>query len=215
MTHTIIPAFSKIIYETKLTYSDNELNDMINYVSKLKYSSSIGYYTKEHKDKKELYTNASTTKSILEDNFFKDLKDNIMKKFNTFKNDIMYYTNNDFEITTSWVSKTKKDETSFYHNHHNCMYSGIFYLSAVDGTGDLSFENFDNYRFKLNPSIHNVYNSKELKFNVKNNTLLFFPSECHHRVLSHKSDKTRYSIAFNLIPKGKLGIEGEDSFLVL
>ena len=39
MTHTIIPAFSKIIYETKLTYSDNEA---VSYINTFGFAQKIG-----------------------------------------------------------------------------------------------------------------------------------------------------------------------------
>ena len=51
---------------------------------------------------------------------------------------------NDFEITTSWLTVSKKNEQSTFHNHNNCMYSGVFYLQTDENSGDIVFENFEN-----------------------------------------------------------------------
>ena len=95
------------------------------------------------------------------------------------------------------------------------MYSGIFYLRTTNNTGNLIIEDHNDVRFKLEPTLYNFYNAREFTFDVQNNSIIFFPSECHHRVLTHNSDITRYAIAFNLIPVGKIGIEGDDSFVNL
>ena len=92
------------------------------------------------------------------------------------------------------------------------LLNGEFVIVGIDMKGRINQKVFfDDKDRQTNQNIKEHVDN----LNSKNNTLIFFPSECHHRVLSHKSDKIRYAIAFNLIPKGKLGIEGEDSFLVL
>lgn len=213
--YNIIPAFSKVLYQSQLDYSENDLVDMVNFIEKSDYKSSIGYYVEKHKENQNNYYKSSVDKFILNTHFFKELKKKIVEEFNFFKNDILFYNNNDFKITTSWVSKTEKNQSSFFHNHHNCMYSGIFYLRTTNNTGNLIIEDHNDVRFKLEPTLYNFYNAREFTFDVQNNSIIFFPSECHHRVLTHNSDITRYAIAFNLIPVGKIGIEGDDSFVNL
>ena len=210
--YTIIPAFSKVFYQSQLDNNKNDLHNIIDHIEKYEYSSSIGYYVKNHKENENNYNFTSKNKFILENTFFKNLKNQIMNEFNFFKNTILNYNNITFKMTTSWISKTKKNQISFPHNHHNCMFSGIYYLKTASNTGGLSFENFNDVRYKIEPTNYNIYNAREFTFNVEDNSIIFFPSECHHKILNHNSDIIRYSIAFNFIPIGKIGIEGEDSY---
>jgi hypothetical protein len=46
---------------------------------------------------------------------------------------------NKFKITTSWISKTIKDQISMYHNHKNCMYSGVYYPDIKQRFGSFIF----------------------------------------------------------------------------
>ena len=67
------------------------------------------------------------------------------KEFYTFKNDVLKYTKNDFEITTSWISLSNKEQKSNLHNHKNCMYSGILYLQTNENSGDIMFDDLTNF----------------------------------------------------------------------
>jgi len=82
---------------------------------------------------------------VLDEERFKFLKDELMKEFYLFINEIMHYSNK-FEITTSWFTKTIKNESSAFHNHNNCMLSGILYLQTDENTGKIGFQNFNDYR---------------------------------------------------------------------
>ena len=35
---------------------------------------------------------------------------------------------------------------------------------------------------------------------------MIFPSEVHHKIAENESDTTRYSLAFNVIPTGLMGV---------
>ena len=104
---------------------------------------------------------------------------------------------------------------SEYHNHNNCMYSGLLYINTEENCGELSFEDFGVKRFSLIPSEHNVYNCINYNLVPKNKKLIFFPSELFHKILKNNSNITRYSIAFNLIPIGHIGDSSSDSYLPL
>lgn len=204
--------FSKVFYQTSLEYNKEQLDLWINHLQKEFTLSSYGYYVNDQKDNTELFSESSLRKDILEDKIFLNLKKNIMKEFNYFKNKYLQYVNNDFVITRSWISKVKKGQTSFYHNHNNCMFSGIYYLKTDNKSGFINFENFNDKRFFLKPNSYNKHNANDFTFSTHDNLLLFFPSECHHRILRHDSDFTRYSIAFNLMPTGELGGSKSDSY---
>ena len=55
------------------------------------------------------------------------------------------------------------------------------------------------------PLENNVYNSSQWVLNPKQNDLILFPSELNHQIKKSTIEETRYSIAFNVLPKGLLG----------
>ena len=149
---------------------------------------------------------------VLDEERFKFLKDELMKEFYLFINEIMHYSNK-FEITTSWFTKTIKNESSAFHNHNNCMLSGILYLQTDENTGKIGFQNFNDKRYKLVPDEHTVTNSDAIYYTPHDGLLLLFPSEVHHKVEKNESDIERYSLAFNLIPTGLIGQPLSDSHI--
>lgn len=208
----VLTLFSKIFYNTNLNLNHKELKNIVKTLDNIETTKSYtDNYTSSHISDLNSLTASSKRKNILDD--LPILKKMILNEFNLFKNNILKYTDNDFRITTSWISKSVKGQSSQYHNHNNCMYSGIFYVQTTENSGSISFENFENTRFSLEPSEYNLYNCREISISPKNNTLLFFPSEVHHKILINNSNITRYAIAFNLIPVGKIGKESSDSFL--
>jgi hypothetical protein len=60
--------------------------------------------------------------------------------------------------------------------------------------------------FLLNLKIKefNPFNSIEWSVNVKDNTLLLFPSQLYHGVAPNFSNNNRISIAFNTFVKGQI-----------
>ena len=156
-------------------------------------------------------TSIGSTHNVLDLKRFKKLKERLLQEFYYFKNEYLKYTTTDFCITTSWITKSAPGETSHIHNHRNCFYSGIFHLQVPPNSGEICFENYleTNY-IKLLASEYNIHNSSHYTMMPRNGTILFFPSMIHHRVLPNNSEEVRYSLAFNLMPKGKVG-EG-DSF---
>ena len=111
-----------------------------------------------------------------------------MQEFNNFKNDILKYHNNEFKMTTSWVSKTEPTKESEWHQHNNCMYSGIFYVDTKENSGDISFQTNENKRFQLIPTECNVYNSTSFTFKPVNGMVIFFESQLYHKIFKNNSD---------------------------
>ena len=140
----------------------------------------------------------------------KFLKDKLLEEFYLFSSDVMKYTN-EFEITTSWFTECKEGQSSKFHNHNNCILSGVFYLQTDENSGDIKFQSFDDNRCLIHKEKYNVFNSIEYGFKPSNGLLLIFPSELWHRIEENKSNITRYSLAFNLTPVGLVGYDSTDS----
>jgi uncharacterized protein (TIGR02466 family) len=207
MKHELYSLFPKLVYTNILEdIPDQQLYEIKNYLNNIQYH-------KIDNSNKNTYTSASKSNFIFKDEKLFSLKERIMTEFNFFKNNILKYENNDFIFTTSWIAKSEKNETSEYHNHNNCMYSGIFYVNTDENCGQLCFESFADKRFNLIPTEYNIYNCLNFNFKPKNKMIIFFPSELFHKILKNNSDIIRYSIAFNMIPVGNIGNINSDSFL--
>jgi len=161
-------------------------------------------YEKSGRDEPSSLSLASSNKYFLNQKSLLFLKENLEKDFNSFAKDVLKY-NNVFKITTSWITKTESKEVSQWHNHLNCLYSGILYLQTDKDTGKIVFNKFDTKGIYLEPTEWNNLNSNEMKILPKNKMLIYFPSEIYHKIEENKSNITRYSLAFNFMPTGKIG----------
>ena len=141
---------------------------------------------------------------------FKKLKSLIKEQINEFAKGVMKY-DADFEITTSWFTKTDKNESSQFHNHNNSFLSGVLYINVNPDSGSIVFEDFSDKRFLVRSTEYNEYNAQQYAINPQNGLILLFPSEVWHQVNTNKSDKTRYSLAFNVMPVGVFGDVTSDS----
>jgi len=203
----IFQMFSKVFYKSKI--EDLDYGKIINMID------SIEYHKNDVVNDLSVpnINDASIDKKLLNKPEFKFLKDRIVNEFYKFKNEYLRYENNHFKMTTSWVSKTPKGKSSNMHNHNNCVYSGILYLNVNENSGNISFEDMSNKRFRIIPVEYNHLNSTEIRFSPEIGTIIFFPSEIHHKVMDNNSDIIRYSLAFNFMPEGEIGFENGDSYV--
>jgi len=197
-----VPLFSKVFYMKHLDVDTNKITSMIdNHFENSGTNTSI--------DVNDI-TSVSISKSILELENFSDLKKQLTNELNNFFHNVMNYES-EFKITTSWFTKSQKSQSSNYHNHNNSMFSGILYLQTDENSGDISFEDFNNRRYKLNVKEYNIYNCTEYQIKPIDGLLILFPSEVHHKILKNNSNIVRHSLAFNIIPVGEIG--SDDSYL--
>lgn len=203
----IVPFFSKAIYSKVTNIATEEIVPLLD---------SFDYRKSGMQDITDLNdTNnlslSSISNKVLENEKLKPLKERLMKEFYLYAEGEMKYINK-FQITTSWLTKTHKGETSNLHRHHNSFISGLLYLTADDNCGDIIFQQVgDMNSFHLQVSEHNLFNAKSWRFKPKNGLLIFFPSEIHHKIAKSNSDLVRRSLAFNLMPIGLLGDVESDS----
>ena len=178
-----------------------------------------GKHTTEFHDAGEKYklgdnvdniSSSSDCLYVLEEKRFKFLKDELMKAFYSFASDVMRYSNK-FEITTSWFTKSIPGQSSNSHNHNNCMFSAVLYLQTSENCGNIIFMDSGDRRYNLVKNDYNLYNSTEWGVKPVDGLLVIFPSEVNHKIAKNKSDTTRYSLAFNLVPTGLIGNLDTDS----
>ncbi len=137
----------------------------------------------------------------------------LLNKFKRIAKENLCYKN-DFVISTSWMAKTDPGGYSQMHMHKNSLYTGVYYFNEYDNDSSaLEFETpLTAYAdFQLIPTEFNIMNSNSWKIWPEKNLLVFFPSYLRHAVLENKSNETRYSLAFNIVPIGKYG-EGDSAY---
>jgi uncharacterized protein (TIGR02466 family) len=148
----------------------------------------------------------SERKNVLNDHL--ELKEIILNYFNLYKDNILKYESTDFEITTSWITKTSEGDQSHLHHHKNSCFSGILYFDTIENGGNLIFNNIGliTSSFLLNkPSEFNIYNSPSWNISPKKNMIVFFPSYLYHQIQRHNSKIIRYSLAFDIMPTNIFG----------
>jgi uncharacterized protein (TIGR02466 family) len=188
----VYPAFSSTIAGTVITEDLSKLNQ----IKKLKFLPGGSSNNSLQGESRHIFLN------------FQKEKDIVMSYFNKFKNDVLQYKNTDFEMTTSWATKTMNNTSSHPHSHKNSYYSGILYLDFTGKGGEIEFEDFGlkPSSFLLNiPTDTNLFNCQTMSFTPEKNLILFFPSYVVHSIRPYFGSNPRYSIAFNIHPVGKYG----------
>tara|TARA_B100000131_G_scaffold166791_1_gene161232 strand:+ start:1672 stop:2292 length:621 start_codon:yes stop_codon:yes gene_type:complete len=135
------------------------------------------------------------------------IKKLFLEIFEEYANVSLGYQNK-FEITSSWITKTTKSVSSAFHNHKNCAFSGVYYFDEYDkDSATIGFLNplSDLSSYMLNTRELNPVNANYVAIEPSEKCLIFFPSYLKHRINAHKSDKPRYSLAFNIVPVGDYG----------
>lgn len=121
---------------------------------------------------------------------FKDWSNCVIDKFEmeTLKkeiyNSVCAYAQRDLQyVCNSWIAKYDKGDYSQIHSHFPATYSGCYYYDIGDTESCHFF--FDN-----------DYNRCQLK--IENGNLMIFPSYLKHGVTTNESNKTKFTVAFNL-----------------
>ena len=200
---SIYPLFPHTLALCTLNQTDID-SDALEYVKGRDYTSTS--FEAAHSKSK-----SSTSYDVLEE--LPKLKSSILRRFYLFKDKYLFYTKNDFVITTSWSTRTRKGDYSKFHNHQNSFYSGVFYFGGDADTAKIRFNNPYRRTLWVESTKLNELNMEQFRITPHKNLLIFFPSYIDHAIQEHQSDTVRYSIAFNLMPVGQLGMEDSGAYI--
>ena len=190
------------------------------YSSKLNRPLSEEELSLINKTKLDVYLNAGNTtsndKNILENEVFKNLKDDLYLRVKDYFDKIISSSNNITPyITQSWINYTEKNKYHHKHAHSNSLVSGVFYINCHEEYDKIKFFN-DNYKaLLLDVENYNLYNAENWWFPVKTGDVILFPSSLTHMVETKQGDNTRISLAFNVFVKGNIGNEKNLTYLKL
>jgi len=189
----IFPLFSNPVFVTSPVSSTPPYSEVLEYCKTLEYKINEG---------KNL---ASKNTDILSDPAFTDIRKSIQDAIDVYTKTIMMWDSNEFYITQSWVNVNPKDTEHHIHYHYNSIISGTFYLQVCDEDNIVFHRKTEQTILTMNRSSFNLWNSDRWKVQIKNNTIVLFPSTLYHSVDKNESDIERVSIAFNVFARGEFG----------
>lgn len=153
-------------------------------------------------------------KYILEHKKFQNLKTRIKETCDYFIHEILGVQDDlDFEIQNSWLNRHTKGQDNSIHWHSNAMLSGVYYPLAKPEDGDILFKRshlyynlfHDTVRPNFKEGYDNQYNTDVYCITPVSGDLIIFPSHLEHMVIPNTNDSERYSLAFNLFARGRVG----------
>jgi len=187
--------FPTYIYSKEVDISD-KYNEKL-----LKLVQDQNYYP----NKLTYKSNASIEQKILDISSFKTLKSKIIICAKDYLKKLGHQFE-DLQIINSWSTMTEKDGYSSLHSHKNSYISGCYYFT---NTSALQLKNPNWNQWFLEPLTEfdekNPATYGFVNFQPKQKVIILFPSHLEHRIMPNEKNKTRFSLAFNIIPKGEFG----------
>jgi len=120
--------------------------------------------------------------------------------------DILKYSYEGFRITDMWSNILKPGEMHRPHTHANNFLSGVYYPYAEEAPGIVFVDPRPAFSvIKPNKIENTKYNSDVYEYSVITNKMIIFPSWLQHYVPTNTSKSNRFSIAWNIQVKGKVG----------
>jgi len=201
-TTEVLGLFPTPVFTT--VYTEGNLNDTIKFLDKSKMIDS---------GKAQEYGLHSQDTYILENKECKPLRDFIMECILHFGKEILMYDYDEYSFSQSWITHKIPGQHHTMHTHPNSLISGVFYYGEEDP--DIPAISFHKMVGGVNVSyLSPMYQADRRKsqyawdvfhINYSSGLLLLFPSYFFHSVPVNKSNKVRKSIAFNILPKEKIG----------
>ena len=112
----------------------------------------------------------------------------------------------DFKIVSHWATKTEPSYMGEFHTHKNFWLTGCYYPHGeLKEQLSVAFKKESNHLFTPNIKKANTMNADVYELFVKKGTLIIFEADLQHKIGFNNTNKNRYSIAFNILPKGLVG----------
>ena len=151
--------------------------------------------------------------NLQKDPKFKRLTNRTHKLLSGISENLGYDTNTRLEITTMWSIVNPPGSSNRAHIHPGALWSGVYYVQAPEGAGQIDFTDPRTVQIMNSPSfIPNKRRKTECWTKVKikpvPGKLLFFPSWLYHSVEPNMADgdgpeSERIIISFNINQKRK------------
>ena len=114
-------------------------------------------------------------------------------------------------MLNSWVVEHEPNDFGLAHSHANSLISGVYYLDVPKDSGDIAFHkpagltNIFHVSTDIPFKEYTPINSGIWTLEPREGDIILFPSHLLHSIGVNKTNKLRYSLAFNFHIKGTLG----------
>lgn len=149
----------------------------------------------------DLYTTIGAPTTLLQHKEFEPLGRIIIQEANNFANRLELDTSrHPLKFTECWVNIYGEGHAQEMHQHANSVISGIYYVKAPPGSGQLLIHS-PYHDTMLDPPIlkPNGINNSIVSFEPREGLMVLFRSYVKHSVKPTKGKAERVSIAFNLL----------------
>lgn len=184
----------------------------------LEYSNVVPWlFTQEMKSEEVDFLNygeRSKNSYVLEEPEIKEVK-NFILETSILYGKLLGYDYDSYRFGQSWISLKHPGQHHTIHSHPNSLISGVFYFGEpADKTPAIKFHKSEGGMNVPYLSPKTVNDTKDLKYSQKEfsikfepGLLLLFPSHLHHSVPLNNTERTRCSVAFNIVPSVGFGDE--------
>lgn len=155
----------------------------------------------------EVWGELSENKQVLRLESLKEIREKILIYAKKLATEIMGFEIKDVIDIISWVNNKGPNQEHKTHIHPNSFISGVLYFdNEYDESSALIFEKNAGASAmfqmipKKNHDIQNEFSSYHFTVPASKGRLIMFPSYLPHFVPKNNTDKSRYSLAFNLMP---------------
>lgn len=110
------------------------------------------------------------------------------------------------EIINSWGTLAKPGVSTKFHYHKNYWLSACYYPhGSQEDKYKIIFQDMTYKHWEIDVIKYNNFNAPYWTVFVEKGDLIIFPAHLSHAIGSNETNTDRYSIAVNILPKGRIG----------
>ena len=144
----------------------------------------------------EGYSNFTLESNLIKNDKFLFFYNHIRPLISEFFEQLDY--RDDWHFVNSWAAVYPKGAWVPLHDHKIMEWSGVYYVSAPEGCGDITFTDPKEYALAAEPPNTRWRGNYKQKFNPKNGKIILFPSYVKHETVPNQSEEDRVIISFNI-----------------
>jgi uncharacterized protein (TIGR02466 family) len=107
------------------------------------------------------------------------------------------------KVARAWANLNNPSETRIPHQHHQTMFSCVYYVSGNEASGSIRLMNpvqsKEQVLLPAHIKDHNQFTSSEWSYSPIPGRLVMFPGWIYHYVENNHSNQDRISIAFDTV----------------
>ena len=144
---------------------------------------------------------------ILNHDVLKNVREFLTYKVESYKKDVLQIGNK-LKLTSSWIAINKKNSKHHTHTHRNSFISIVYYINCKSGALDMEIPKSpleQGYYFEYDIIQNNVFNSRVLTLDVKDQSLVIFPSWLVHGTHINQDENERIIMGADFMIEGRFG----------